>query len=313
MTVVAEKRVGRPAIEADVISRDVKVPADDARPLAATLYELSAGGEGPITAIAAGAGIQRRYYGRFAAYLAGHGRPTLTFDYRDIGGSRAGSLKDSKVRMRDWCILDVPGVLAWMAREYPGRPIHWVGHSMGGFATGLAHNNHLVARQLNIATLNGYWGRMAVPERYRVRILMGMLGVPIARTLGYLPGFLMGGEDMPGPAFVEWAGWCMTPDFLFGDATLAERSNFARYRGPVRFAQIEDDVWGTPAAVEAMARNFRTSIDNSTWRIRSSDAGGAKIGHHGFFRDQFSDTLWPSALAWLAGASADKPARSPLS
>jgi predicted alpha/beta hydrolase len=42
------------------------------------------------------------------------------------------------VRMRDWCILDVPGVLAWAAREHPGRPIHWVGHSMGGFATGLA-------------------------------------------------------------------------------------------------------------------------------------------------------------------------------
>ena len=47
---------------------------------------------------------------------------------------------------------------------------------MGGFATGLAHNNHLVARQLNIATLSGYWGRMAAPERYRVRLLMGTLG-----------------------------------------------------------------------------------------------------------------------------------------
>ena len=70
--------------------------------------------------------------------------------------------------MRDWCLLDVPGVLDWAARTYPDRPIHWVGHSMGGFATGLAHNNHLIARQLNVATLNGYWGRMAVPERYRV-------------------------------------------------------------------------------------------------------------------------------------------------
>ena len=85
----------------------------------------------------------------------------------------AAPVKGSPVRMRDWCLLDVPGVLAWAARTYPNRPLHWVGHSMGGFATGLAHNNHLVARQLNVATLSGYWGRMAVPERYRVRLMMG--------------------------------------------------------------------------------------------------------------------------------------------
>jgi predicted alpha/beta hydrolase len=304
MAVVPGKGVEHPNTETDVFSRDVAVPAEDGRLLAATLYEPSTGGDGPITAIAAGAGIRRRYYGRLAAYLAGHGRPTLTFDYRDIGGSRAGSIKGSKVRMRDWCILDVPGVLAWMAREYPGRPIHWLGHSMGGFATGLAHNNHLVARQLNIATLNGYWRRMAVPERYRVRVLMGMAGPPIARAFGYFPGVLMGGEDMPAPAFIEWVGWCMTPGFLFDDETLAERANFAHYRAPIRFAQIEDDVWGTPDAVEEMAKHFNTSADHSMWRIRLSDVGGARIGHHGFFRDQFRDTLWPNAAAWLDGTSA---------
>lgn len=291
------------ADEAEVISRDVEISAQDGRTLAATLYEPQRGGEGPFTAIAAGAGIRRRYYGRFATYLAEHGRPTVTFDYRDIGGSRSGSLKGSKVRMRDWCILDVPGVLAWAAHEYPGRPIHWVGHSMGGFATGLAHNNHLIARQLNIATLNGYWRRMAVPERYRVRVMMGMAGPPIARALGYFPGALMGGEDMPAPAFIEWVGWCMTPDFLFGDETLAERANFARYRAPIRFAQIEDDVWGTPAAVDEMTKHFRTSVDHSTWRISLADAGAAKIGHHGFFRDQFRHSLWTAAMAWLDGAS----------
>jgi predicted alpha/beta hydrolase len=172
---------------------------------------------------------------------------------------------------------------------------------MGGFATGLAHNSRLVARQLNIATLSGYWRRMAVPERYRVRVLMGMMGPAIARTLGYFPGALMGGEDMPSPAFLEWVRWCMTPDFFMGDETLPERANLARYRAPVRFAQIEDDVWGTPAAVDAIARYFTGSVDHSLWHVRLSDAGAAKIGHHGFFRDQFRNTLWPAALAWLDG------------
>lgn len=289
-----------------VAAREIRIPAEDGRLLAATLFEPPArdAAEAALTVVAGGAGIARRYYARFATFLAERGRPVVTVDYRDISGSRAGSIKGSAVRMRDWCTLDVPGVLTWAVRAYPGRPIHWVGHSMGGFATGLAHNNHLIARQLNVATLSGYWRHMAVPERYRVRVLMGLVGVPVARAAGYLPGFLMGGEDMPAPAFIEWAGWCMTPQFLFGDPTLAETANFARFRAPIRLAQIEDDVWGTPAAVAAIARHFESSVDHSIWRIRLADANAAKIGHHGLFRSEFRETLWTAAARWLDGVTA---------
>jgi predicted alpha/beta hydrolase len=131
----------------------------------------------------------------------------------------------------------------------------------------------------------------------------------IARTLGYLPGVLMGGEDLPAPAFLEWVRWCMAPDFLFGDDTLPERANVANFRAAVRFGQIEDDVWGTPAAVDAIAERFTGSVDRTIWRIRLSDAGAAKIGHLGFFRDRFRDTLWPSALDWLDGGARNAPQR----
>lgn len=284
------------------MAREISITAEDGRALAATLYEAAppAVDEArPVTVIAGGAGIAQRYYGRFAAFLAEHGRPALTFDYRDIGRSREGSIARSEVRMRDWCTRDVPAAIAWAAKAFADRPVHWVGHSMGGFATGLAYNNTLIARQLNVAALSGYWRRMAVPERYRVRVMMGGLGVPIARGLGYLPGFLMGGEDMPGKAFVEWAGWCMHPDFLFSDRTLQEVEHFAHFRAPICFAQIEDDVWGTPAAVDAIASRFTANTERSLWRIRLQDAGATKIGHHGFFRDQFRATLWTKALAWL--------------
>jgi predicted alpha/beta hydrolase len=299
---LAEDRAGD-SNTATATGRELSIPATDGRLLAATLFEPNAA-LAPLTVVAAGAGIPRRYYARFAAYLSGRGRPALIFDYRDIGGSREGTIKGSRTRMRDWCLLDAAGVLDWAAGENGNQPVHWVGHSMGGFATGLAPNSHQIARQLNIATLSGYWRHMAVPERYRVRVLMGVAGPFIARTFGYFPGMLMGGENMPAPAFIEWVHWCMTPDFLFGDATLAERSNFARFRAPVRFGQIEDDVWGTPAAVDAIATRFTGSVDRSIWRVRLADAGAAKIGHHGFFRVQFRDTLWSAAAAWLDGTPA---------
>jgi predicted alpha/beta hydrolase len=285
------------------IVEDIRILADDGRPLSASLFTPPGGAAtaAPLTVIAGGTGIARRYYARFAANLAERGRPAVTFDYRDTGGSRSGSLKGSKVRMRDWCTLDIPGIIAWSAREHPGRPLHWVGHSLGGFATGLAHNNHLIARQLSIAALSGYWRNMAFPERYRVLMGMGVFGPLAIRARGYLPGALIGGEDLPGPAFLEWSRWILSPGFLFDDPTLPEAANFASLRAPMRFAQVEDDAWATRTAVEAMAARFTGSADRSLWPIRLADAGARKIGHHGFFRSELRDTLWTAAAEWLDG------------
>jgi predicted alpha/beta hydrolase len=282
-------------------SREVKVPADDGHQLAATLFEPSAvaAADAPAVVIGSAVGVKQRFYARFAAHLASRGHPVLTFDYRGIGGSRQGSLAASKVRMRDWCTIDVPGVLDWARATYPDRPLHWVGHSMGGFATGLSRNNRQIARQLNIATLSGYWGRMASPEKYRVRMMMGGLGRPVVWALGYFPGILLGGEDMPGPAYLEWTRWCMAPEFLFGDETLAERIYFSRFVAPMRFIQVADDPWGTPAAVGHMADHFTASVDRAVWQVTPAEAGVAKVGHFGFFRSELRDTLWKRATDWL--------------
>lgn len=281
--------------------RDICIRAADNYPLAATLFQPKES-SASLTIIAPAVGVSSRYYRNFASYLAERGRPSLIFDYRGMGASRHGSLKKFPARMRDWCILDVPSVLEWAAQIHAG-PLAWVGHSMGGFATGLAQNNHLIDRQLNIATLSGYWGHMARPERYRVWLLMGYVAPVLGRILGYFPGFLMGGEDLPGPAFLEWARWCMMPGFLFDDPTLSETANFAHFRAPIRFAQIEDDPWGTPAAVGDMASHFTGSTERSIWTVRLVDAGSARIGHVGFFRSDFRDTLWPLAANWLDGTS----------
>jgi predicted alpha/beta hydrolase len=291
---------------AAIASREITVTAQDGTELAATLFEpgMAAAGEAPLVVIGGATAVKRSYYARFAVYLAELGHPVLTFDYRGIGGSRRGSLVGSPVRMRDWCILDVPGVLDWAHRSFPQRPIHWVGHSMGGFATGLAHNNRLVARQLNVATLSGYWGRMAAPERYRVHLLMRFAAPPVIWAKGYFPGVLMGGEDLPGPAFLEWTRWCSALEFLFSDATLPERRHYADFRAPIRFAQISDDPWGTPAAVGHMAGHFAASVDRSIWPVTPAEAGVQKIGHFGFFRPDLRDALWKPAADWLLGIKA---------
>ena len=288
-------------------ARPFTLVADDGYGLAATEFcgPTPAAGT-PLTVIAPAAAVPARYYARFASYLAWRGGgPVVTFDYRGIGASAPKTLRGFPARMRDWCCLDAAGAIGWARQTHPERPLHWLGHSLGGFAPGLAHNNGAIARQLNIATLSGYWGRMRSPERYRVRFLMGSAAPPVVRLLGFFPGVLMGGENMPAPAFLEWTRWCMMPDFIFGDPTLSEVRHFATLKAPVRFAQIADDVWGTPAAVGHMASHFSANSERSIWRVSLAEAKAKRIGHLGFFRSAFRATLWPAAAAWLEGSAPD--------
>ena len=288
-----------------VTTTDLKIAADDGFELAASLTigetspELKSGREPIVVVIASAAAVPRSYYARFARFIAHRGVAVVTFDYRGIGGSRPVSLLGFTARMRDWGEIDVPGVLEYVHREYPGHQIHWAGHSYGGFATGLAHNNHLVARQLAVATMSGHWALMQGFERYRVAAMMGYVLPPLVRVLGYFPGRLMGAEDLPQGVFLEWARWVMTPDFIFGDATLTATRHFQTFKAPIRFVQIEDDAWTSDAAVRHLMAHWPQAAERSHWQATVAESGALHIGHLGFFRSEFRDTLWPKAADWL--------------
>lgn len=287
-------------------TRDLTLAADDGAPLAATLFEPQAGApHRPVTVVGSATGVPRRYYARFAQFLADTGRPTLTFDYRGIGGSLIGPVARSPARFRDWGILDIPGVLAWARSEYPERPIHWVGHSYSGFGAGLAHNNHLIDRLLGVATMTADYRLIESRwERLRVRTLLGAMAPAVARWKGYVPGRYNGNSaDLPKGVALEWAQWVLNPHFLFGVDDLPERRHFSSLVAAMRFVYATDDGWVSREGVEHLAGQFPRARETSVWRIAPAEAGGNRIGHMGFFRSELASTIWPAALAWLDGAA----------
>lgn len=285
-------------------ARQITIAADDGVELAATLFEPVAGAQSrPLTIVASATGVPRSYYIRFAEFLARHGRPALTFDYRGIGGSLHGPIEKSTARFRDWGVIDTPGILNWAAAHARGEPIHWVGHSYGGFAPGLAHNGHLVSRLLGVATMTADVRFVASRlERARIRALV-VAGAPvIARVAGYVPGWLNGNsEDLPKDVALEWGRWVRTPNFLFGDETLPERRHFAGMTASMLFASMEDDPWVAEKGVRHLADQFTNAAERRFWHVTLAEAKAERIGHVGFFRIAHAATLWPNALAWLEG------------
>jgi predicted alpha/beta hydrolase len=283
---------------ATVKQSELSIAARDGYPLAATRH--SASGEPRATVLIASAtAVPRGFYSRFATFLAESGFDVLTFDCRGIGGSRPKSLRGFPGRMRDWASLDVSAAVDFAASLNPGKPLVYVGHSFGGQALGLLPNSNKVSRALLVASQVGYW-RYVVPatERYRVYVLLRFVGPLVARAFGYLPGSIGLGDGLPRDAFLEWAGWCLKPNYLFDDPTLDTLANYPRYAGAMRAIGIADDPWATPPAIARLLQGYSgTKPEHLT--LKPSSIGASKIGHFGYFR-QDARKAWQDAADWLA-------------
>ncbi len=284
----------------EVLIQDTTIPARDGHALGATVFTPQGAPRGAVLVNSATA-VPRKIYRGFARYLAEQGLAVLSYDYRGIGGSRPASLRGFDVRMRDWAALDVAAAIDHMRMVWPKLALAVVGHSFGGQAVGLAPNNDQISRALFVAAQAGYWRLFHSPEKYRVYAMLRLVGSPIARTLGYVPGRLGIGEDLPRGVFLEWTNWVMKPRYFFDDATLTALENFPRYRGALRAVCLTDDPWATAPAVDLLCSGF-TGTTPERVDIRPADIGAVKIGHFGFFRPEHRDTLWRDAAAWLSGS-----------
>ena len=274
---------------------DFRFAAADGYSLAATLRRPAATAKGFVL-VASATAVPRQYYGRFASFLAERGFTVMTFDYRGIGGSRPPSLRGFQCRMRDWAALDISAAVDFAARE-AGAPLLYVGHSYGGQALGLLPNNQKVGRALFVAAQIGYWRLFPPPENWRAFLMLNF-GRLLARPFGYVPGRLGIGEDLPKGVFLEWASWCMRPNYLFDDATLDARANFPNYRGALRGIGVSDDAWAPPIAIEKLLAGYTgTKAEHIT--VAPADIGETKIGHFGYFRPPAGEKLWPAAAEWL--------------
>jgi predicted alpha/beta hydrolase len=131
--------------------------------------------------------------------------------------------------------------------------------------------------------------------------LLFVFGPLIARTLGYVPGWINGGADLPKDVLLEWSKWCGTRNFLFALDDLPEKKYFATLTAPMHFAFMDDDPWIARAGVEHLAAQYTNATSRTVERMTRETCGNRPVGHIGFFRSEFRDTLWPKALAWLDG------------
>ncbi|KPF67770.1 alpha/beta hydrolase [beta proteobacterium AAP99] len=244
-------------------------------------------------------GVKQDYYFAFAQWLHAQGYTVATFDYRGMGASRpAGSLAQLKADLFDWT-RDYEAMIDLLAAEAPEQPLYVVGHSLGAQLPGMLRNKGRIAGLLCVAAGSGYWRDNAPPTR-RMVLYFWYVAVPLfTRLFGYFPGKrLKKVGDVPAGVMLQWRKWCLNPRYNVGaEPGLQARYDAARF--PVVALSITDDEMMTLRGTQTLV-DFYANAERRIERIAPQDVGARRIGHFGFFREQFAATLWPKIPQLLA-------------
>lgn len=280
--------------------RALKVPARDGFELAATLYSPAA----PVAVdrfvlITSATGVKRRYYDKYARFLAEQGLPCLTFDYRGIGDSGPRSLRRFQATMRDWAEQDIAGVIDWLSEHQRPAKLLVLGHSVGGQLIGLTPNNGRIAAMLAVAAQSGYWRYWPFPRRYLMAVLWYGLMPALISILGYFPAKKLGlAEDLPGGVAGEWARWCRNPQYMVDRDGQPLRTFFGAFRAPIYYYSIDDDAFAPKNAVEFMMSCY-VNAPKEGRHLVPKELGVRAIGHFGLFREAFKPLLWKTTADWF--------------
>jgi predicted alpha/beta hydrolase len=181
----------------------------------------------------------------------------------------------------------------------PGVPFYLIGHSLGAQLPGLLRNRAHIDGLLSVAAGSGYW-RDNAPSLKRIVLYFWHVLVPVATALcGYFPGKRIGKVgDLPRGVILQWRRWCLDPRYHVGAEGAAVREQFEQVRFPVVALSITDDELMTERGTQVLVDCY-ANAPRRVERIAPADVQAQRIGHFGFFRDQFQSSLWARSVALL--------------
>lgn len=242
-------------------------------------------------------GVLRQYYKKFAKFLAMEGLQVYSYDYRGIGGSRPKSLKDFKANVQDWGAIDMESMVAYIQNTHASLPLLVVGHSVGGQVFGLAPSCTQVRALMLVGSQLGnwvYWDKGQTKLKFFWKYVLPGL----TKLFGYFPAKKLGMfEDLPKGVALEWSQWGGHPEYLFA-FDLEVSKKHGEVSPPLLAWSFTDDTYAPIRAVKSLLKHYKKA-EIVHRHIAPGDIDVDKIGHFGFFREKFKESLWQDSLQWI--------------
>lgn len=287
-----------------------EIVAADGYTLAGRVYQAGMPARG-VALIVAAMAVNQEFYAGLASWLAARGWDVITFDYRGMGDSAPASLKGFEADILTWARQDCAAALAFAHERAAGRPLIWIGHSLGGQILAMTPGNETITAAVTVASGVGYWRENAYPLRYYSWWLWHVVA-PLATALcGYFPGkrLRMVG-DLPKGVIEQWSRWCRHPEYAVGIEGESMRELYRRPTLPLLSISFTDDEYMSESNV-AVLHDFYVNARRDMQRLAPAQLGVRRIGHFGFFRADIGAGHWQNTLDWiLRSINADRASTS---
>jgi predicted alpha/beta hydrolase len=288
----------------------ISIRADDGFELAGRRF-TPATAPRAVVVLSSAMGVKQDFYFPFAQFLAQEGIAALTFDYRGAGASVPerfrNSLRGFDADLFTWAERDYNAALRAAKAWQPDVPLLVVGHSLGGQLPGLLPDRDLIDGIITVASGSGYWRRNA-PQTRRFVWFMWYFAVPLyTRLFGYFPGRKVKKVgDLPKGVIYQWAQWCKSPHYVVDRKGKPIRDGYEQIRAPILAMSFTDDEMMSRWSIDSMHDKYRNASVERRY-IDPQDVQAKRIGHFGFFRPEFRQSLWQQALAWMEQRVVAKP------
>ncbi len=280
----------------DTAMQTIDITCQDGTLLKGHFLPAHAGGQAATHApvlLCPATGVKQHFYLRFATWLAAQGHDVLVFDYRGIGLSLQGQLKDSRATLAEWGQQDQVAALDWLVRHTGHDQVLLIGHSAGGQMIGLLPNHRHVSRLVGVAASTGWFRGMKPSFRLKARLGLRCL-VPLGTLIkGYAPTAAVGlGEDLPAAVARQWGQWCAAGGYATNAIQGRPQLDFhGDIRIPITVFHATDDDIATPSTVADLMRTF-PAARKQVRHIAPREHGLKSIGHIDWFRSSHQ-ALWP--------------------
>lgn len=271
---------------------NVTITCTDGYSLSGRFYQSKQSTEQLPILICPATGITQGFYHNFSEWLSEQGFNVMVFDFRGIGQSLHGPLRESNASIQDWGQLDIPAAIDLLLNKTQQEKITLLGHSAGGQLLGIVPNYDKVAQVISISGSTGHVKGLKGRTKRMAPVMFNLIFPVSSLIKGYgATNFLGMGENLPKNVAKQWAQFCSKPGYVINAIGKTIFDDYhSEIQCPITVYWSSDDEIATEANVKDLLRLY-PNAQTDMIELRPQEHGHKAIGHMLMFKKSHQN-LW---------------------
>lgn len=271
---------------------NVTITCTDGYSLSGRFYQSKQSTEQLPILICPATGITQGFYHNFSEWLSEQGFNVMVFDFRGIGQSLYGPLRESNASIQDWGQLDIPAAIDLLLNKTQQEKVTLLGHSAGGQLLGIVPNYDKVAQVISISGSTGHVKGLKGRTKRMAPVMFNLIFPVSSLIKGYgATNFLGMGENLPKNVAKQWAQFCSKPGYVINAIGKTIFDDYhSEIQCPITVYWSSDDEIATEANVKDLLRLY-PNAQTDMIELRPQEHGHKAIGHMLMFKKSHQN-LW---------------------